>query len=128
VEAQLAALLKKTEELDAGRTSDYNAALKAERIAYATRAGIKLTGETLARTLPDADPRTPAGALVFEKFKTDNPDLYNRPAPKPADITKEVMDRITAKSMAAHLQPISERKLFSAELVRATLAKNLGGE
>jgi len=126
-EAELEKLRARQDAAEAARATDQRASIVAERMAYARKAGIKVGGDVLARLLPDVDPRTADGVRELEKFRTDNPDLYTRQAARPADVSKEVTDRISAPRTGQR-QPIADRKIFGVDRVNAIVARNLGGE
>jgi len=129
LELELEQMRKRVDASENARTSDASASLLSERIAYAKKSGIKVTGDTLSRILPDVDPRTTEGAIKMEKFRTENPDLYVTQAPKAADIAAEVNKRLAAKAeQSGRQQSVSQRKVFGESFVKSVLDENIGGE
>jgi hypothetical protein len=126
-EAELAAQRRELEDLKAARLAEERSRLAAQRVEYAKRAGARVAPDVLARVLPDVDPRTPEGLQALEKFRADNAALFAPVPMKPADISGEVTQRVDKAATVKGRQPLADRKVFGVELVKRTIAKNLGG-
>jgi hypothetical protein len=125
---QFAEMKRTQQEMADRQAQSQRDAIHQERVKYAMRAGAKISPELLGRLLPDADPNTSEGRKALEDFRTAHPDIFRPPERSAADITKGLETKIEAHAKQhGQRQPLSERKLFGAELVKATVEKNLGG-
>ena len=77
---------------------------------------------------PSVDPRTPEGRKALEEFRASHADIFAVAAKAPGDVTATVVDRIDKTSRSKGGKGIEGRKVFDHDLVKRTLAKNLGGE
>lgn len=103
-------------------------AQREEVVGYLTRAGARVNPSLLAQVAPAVDPRTAEGRKALEEFRSQNADIFAA-APRPAgDITAGVVDRIDKTAKGKGQKGMETRKVFDTELVRKTIAKNLGGE
>ena len=83
---------------------------------------------SLAQVAPSVDPRTPEGRKALEEFRASHADIFAVAAKAPGDVTATVVDRIDKTSRSKGGKGIEGRKVFDHDLVKRTLAKNLGGE
>lgn len=104
------------------------AAQREEVVTYLTRAGARVNPSLLAQVAPSVDPRTPEGRKALEEFRSAHADIFAVAPKAPGDVTATVVDRIDKTSKAKGGKGIEGRKVFDHELVKRTLAKNLGGE
>lgn len=103
-------------------------AQREEVVGYLTRAGARVNPSLLAQVAPQVDPRTAEGRKALEEFRSQNADIFAA-APRPAgDVTAGVVDRIDKTAKSKGQKGMESRKVFDAELVKRTIAKNLGGE
>lgn len=103
-------------------------AQREEVVGYLTRAGARVNPSLLAQVAPQVDPRTAEGRKALEEFRSQNADIFAA-APRPAgDITAGVVERIDKTAKGKGQKGVENRKVFDAELVKKTIAKNLGGE
>ena len=104
------------------------ASQREEVVGYLTRAGARVAPSLLAQVAPQVDPRTAEGRKALEEFRSQNADIFAA-APRPAgDITAGVVDRIDKTAKGKGQKGVDTRKVFDSELVRKTIAKNLGGD
>ena len=135
-EAELrAAELERMQELQAAQAeflaqqkAAVAAAQREEVVTYLTRAGAKVNPSLLAQVAPSVDPRTPEGRKALEEFRASHADIFAVAAKAPGDVTATVVDRIDKTSRSKGGKGIEGRKVFDHDLVKRTLAKNLGGE
>lgn len=98
-----------------------------EVVSYLSRAGAKVSASLLSQIAPQVDPRTAEGRKALEDFRAAHSDIF-APAPRAAgDVTASVVDRIDRASKSKGQKGLEERKVFGPELVKRTIAKNLGG-
>jgi hypothetical protein len=103
-------------------------AQREEVVGYLTRAGARVSPSLLAQVAPQVDPRTADGRKALEEFRALHADIF-APASRPAgDVTAGVVERIEKTARNRGQQKLEDRKVFDQELVRRTIAKNLGGE
>jgi hypothetical protein len=134
-ELRAAELQKQMEELRAQQAAfleqqraSLMAAQREEVVGYLTRAGARVNPSLLAQVAPSVDPRTPEGRKALEEFRAAHADIF-APAARPAgDVTAGVVDRIDKTAKGKGQKGVEGRKVFDQELVRKTIAKNLGGE
>jgi hypothetical protein len=104
------------------------ASQREEVVGYLTRAGARVSPSLLAQVAPQVDPRTADGRKALEEFRAAHADIF-APASRPAgDVTAGVVERIEKTARTRGQQKLEDRKVFDQELVRRTIAKNLGGE
>jgi hypothetical protein len=104
------------------------ASQREEVVGYLTRAGARVSPSLLAQVAPQVDPRTADGRKALEEFRASHADIF-APASRPAgDVTAGVVERIEKTARNRGQQKLEDRKVFDQELVRRTIAKNLGGE
>jgi hypothetical protein len=104
------------------------ASQREEVVGYLTRAGARVSPSLLAQVAPQVDPRTPDGRKALEEFRAQHADIF-APASRPAgDVTAGVVEKIDKTAKIKGQQGVESRKVFDQELVRRTIAKNLGGE
>ena len=104
------------------------ASQREEVVGYLTRAGARVSPSLLAQVAPQVDPRTADGRKALEEFRAAHADIF-APASRPAgDVTAGVVERIEKTAKNRGQQKLEDRKVFDQELVRRTIAKNLGGE
>jgi ribosomal protein L29 len=134
-EMRAAELQKQMDELRAQQVAfleQQRAALAAsqreEVVGYLTRAGARVNPSLLAQVAPAVDPRTAEGRKALEEFRSAHADIF-APAARPAgDVTAGVVERIDKTAKGKGQKGVEGRKVFDQELVRKTIAKNLGGE
>lgn len=103
------------------------AAQREEVVGYLSRAGAKVSPSLLAQIAPQVDARTPEGRKALEDFRAQHADIF-APAPRAAgDVTSSVVERIDRSSKSKGQKGVEERKVFGSDLVKRTIAKNLGG-
>lgn len=103
-------------------------AQREEVVGYLTRAGARVSPTLLAQVAPQVDPRTADGRKALEEFRAAHADIFAA-SPRPAgDVTAGVVERIDKTAKNRGQQGLETRKVFDQELVRRTIAKNLGGE
>jgi hypothetical protein len=103
-------------------------AQREEVVGYLTRAGARVSPALLAQVAPQVDPRTADGRKALEEFRAQHADIFAA-SPRPAgDVTAGVVERIDKTAKNRGQQGLENRKVFDQELVRKTIAKNLGGE
>lgn len=112
--------------------ADQKAALalqqREEVVGYLTKAGARVNPSLLAQVAPAVDPRTAEGRKALEEFRSAHADIF-APVARPAgDVTASVVDRIDKTAKGKGQKGVEGRKVFNDELVRSTIAKNLGGE
>lgn len=134
-ELRAAELQKQMEELKAQQAAwleQQRQALASQQreevVGYLTRAGAKVNASLLAQVAPAVDPRTPEGRKALEEFRKSNADIFAPAARSPGDVTATVVERIDKVSKSKGQKGLDGRKVFDHELVRKTIAKNLGGE
>lgn len=134
-ELRAAELERKMQELQAAQAeflaqqkAAAAAAQREEVVTYLQRAGAKVNPSLLAQVAPSVDPRTPEGRKALEEFRASHADIFAVAPKAPGDVTATVVDRIDKTSKAKGGKGIEGRKVFDHELVKRTLAKNLGGE
>jgi hypothetical protein len=104
------------------------ASQREEVVGYLTRAGARVSPSLLAQVAPQVDPRTADGRKALEEFRAAHADIFAA-SPRPAgDVTAGVVERIEKTARNRGQQKLEDRKVFDQELVRRTIAKNLGGE
>jgi hypothetical protein len=104
------------------------AAQREEVVGYLTRAGARVSPSLLAQVAPQVDPRTPDGRKALEEFRAQHADIF-APASRPAgDVTAGVVEKIDKTAKTKGQQGVESRKVFDHELVKRTIARNLGGE
>ena len=104
------------------------ASQREEVVGYLTRAGARVNPSLLAQVAPSVDPRTPEGRKALEEFRAAHADIFAA-APRPAgDVTAGVVERIDKTAKGKGQKGVEGRKVFDHDLVRKTIAKNLGGE
>ena len=104
------------------------ASQREEVVGYLTRAGARVSPSLLAQVAPQVDPRTADGRKALEEFRASHADIFAA-SPRPAgDVTAGVVERIEKTARNRGQQKLEDRKVFDQELVRRTIAKNLGGE
>lgn len=104
------------------------ASQREEVVSYLTRAGARVSPTLLAQVAPSVDPRTPEGRKALEEFRTAHSDIFAPAAKAPGDVAAGVVDRIEKTAKGKGQKGIADRKVFDHELVRQTIARNLGGE
>jgi hypothetical protein len=119
--AQQAAFLEKQRQQLAS-------AQREEVVGYLTRAGARVSPSLLAQVAPQVDPRTADGRKALEEFRAAHADIFAAPARAAGDVTAGVVERIDKTAKNRGQQGLETRKVFDHELVRRTIAKNLGGE
>jgi hypothetical protein len=103
------------------------ASQREEVVGYLTRAGARVSPSLLAQVAPQVDPRTADGRKALEEFRAAHADIF-APASRPAgDVTAGVVEKIDKNAKNKGQQGIEGRKVFDHELVKKTIAKNLGG-
>lgn len=103
------------------------AAQREEVVGYLSRAGAKVSPALLAQIAPQVDARTAEGRKALEDFRSSHADIF-APAPRAAgDVSASVVERIDKSSKRKGQTGLEDRKVFGAELVKRTIAKNLGG-
>lgn len=128
LERQLAELKAEQQRLVQEQQAASAQARRRQAIEYGRKLGARVDEDTLSRILPDVDPGTAEGRQQLEAFRTSNPALFAPVPVKPADVTATAVQRIDQNAKSVGRQPIESRKVFGTELVRATVAKNLGGD
>lgn len=104
------------------------ASQREEVVGYLTRAGARVNPSLLAQVAPAVDPRTPEGRKALEEFRAAHSDIF-APAARPAgDVTAGVVERIDKTAKNKGQKGVENRKVFDSELVKKTIARNLGGE
>lgn len=104
------------------------ASQREEVVGYLTRAGARVNPSLLAQVAPSVDPRTPEGRKALEEFRAAHADIF-APAARPAgDVTAGVVERIDKTAKNKGQKGVENRKVFDSELVKKTIARNLGGE
>lgn len=125
---ELAELKARQNELIEQQSAAQRQRLVEARVEYAKRAGAKVAPDVLARILPDVDPTTQEGRQAIEAFRSENAALFAPAKTPPGEMGKGLLDRVERNSADKGRQPVSERKIFGADLVKKIVAKNLGGE
>lgn len=104
------------------------ASQREEVVGYLTRAGARVNPSLLAQVAPSVDPRTPEGRKALEEFRAAHADIF-APAARPAgDVTAGVIERIDKAAKGKGQKGVESRKVFDSDLVKKTIARNLGGE
>lgn len=104
------------------------AAQREEVVQYLTKAGARVNSVILSQVAPAVNPRTPEGRKALEEFRTANADIFNPSAKAPGDVSAGILDRIDKTVKSKGQTGIAERKVFDHELVKKTIAKNIGGD
>lgn len=103
------------------------AAQREEVVGYLARAGAKVSPSLLAQIAPQVDARTPEGRKALEDFRASHADIF-APAPRAAgDVSASVVERIDKASKRKGQDGVESRRVFGEDLVKRTIAKNLGG-
>lgn len=103
------------------------AAQREEVIGYLSRAGAKVSPSLLAQIAPQVDAKTPEGRKALEDFRAAHADIFAPAARAAGDVSASVVERIDKASKRKGQTGVEERKVFGADLVKRTIAKNLGG-
>ena len=103
------------------------ASQREEVVGYLTRAGARVSPSLLAQVAPQVDPRTPDGRKALEEFRAAHADIFAAPTRPAGDVTAGVVERIDKTAKQRGQQGLETRKVFDHELVKRTIAKNLGG-
>ena len=104
------------------------AAQRDEVVQYLTKAGARVNSVLLSQVAPAVNPRTPEGRKALEEFRAQNADIFNQPSRPPGDISAGMIDRIEKTALSRGQKSVGERKVFDHELIKKTIAKNLGGD
>lgn len=130
--AELEAAMAELKAQQAQFLADQKATLaqqqREEVVGYLTRAGARVNPSLLAQVAPAVDPKTPEGRKALEEFRSAHSDIFAPASKAPGDVTAGVVDRIDKTAKGKGQRGVEGRKVFNDELVRSTIARNLGGE